>query len=140
MSCNQFGRVVSRNSPCSSNFMDTVFGFGSRCTLWDIILDWRRNAPCGATHFLMVRRVIVLVPEPEFQMVRQRLICPRNVLICIQQGPHMMTGCLPSNIRADITCWIVLCEQVRAWLWSALVTKANTSTSFVFQVTLGIPK
>mmetsp|Transcript_34763 Transcript_34763/g.51038 ORF Transcript_34763/g.51038 Transcript_34763/m.51038 type:complete len:272 (+) Transcript_34763:596-1411(+) len=69
--------------------------------------------------------VVFLEPETEFQAVVQRLILPRDVLVGIQEGPHVMAAQLPSRIRAQIACRVLHGHHVSAGLVSAVVAAAN---------------
>ena len=49
----------------------------------------------------MVRRVVLLEIETKFENVRERLILPRNLLVCIQQMPAALFAGMFGFTRKD---------------------------------------
>ena len=84
-------------------------------TLGHIVLNRRGNSPRCSLDVLVARlfrvRVIVLLkPESELQAVVEGLILPRNLLVCIEQRPHVVAGPLSAAVVTDVASR-VLCQQ-----------------------------
>ena len=80
----------------------------------------------------MVRGVVLLHPEAELDVVLQRLVRPRDLLVRVQQRPHVVAGDLATGVRADVARRILLVEHVGARLGRARVTARDGAGTRVF--------
>ena len=84
--------------------------------------------------------VVLLEPEAELEAVVERLILPGDILVGVEQTPHVVAAQLPTNVGAQVASWVLHSQHVRPWFGRTRVAATHRGTVGVGQSALALAK